>query len=165
MIRHCFFQGLFQRLFQLLAIALILLKLQPFPALADELSHPHFRHSKTSSQVSQFVAFSKAMEVGMKKMMTEMHQIDTIGEPDINFLVMMIPHHEGAVEMARLVLLYGRDPLVRQLAGEIIASQQVEVAAMQARLLMLKKGENLEPDDFPAIHGTRGMAMLDSLSY
>jgi Domain of unknown function (DUF305) len=141
--------------FQFLAIAFILLGfLQPL-ALADT-------HSKHHSEIN--TAFTQAMNIGMKRMMSDMHQPGMTGNADVDFLAMMIPHHEGAVEMARLVLLYGNDPLVRQLAEEIIASQQVEIAAMYARLPMLKKGRNSDPDDFPAIHGTRGMAMLGSSS-
>ena len=91
--------------------------------------------------------------------MVDMHQPGFTGNPDVDFLTMMIPHHKGAVEMARLVLLYGRDPLVRQLASEIIASQQVEIAAMQARLPTLQRAEP-KPGDFPAINGTRGTEIL-----
>ena len=45
------------------------------------------------------------MEAGMKKMMHDMHASGYTGNPDVDFLAMMIPHHEGAVEMARLVLI------------------------------------------------------------
>lgn len=141
-----------QLLFQLLAIAFILFGLGSFPAFAEEPNH-HSPH------IGAFSQFGEKLKNGMEKMMIDMHQPGITGDPDVDFLAMMIPHHEGAVEMARLVLLYGNDPLVRQLAEEIIASQQVEVAAMQARLPTLRKGENLDPDGFPAIHGTRGTAM------
>ena len=69
----------------------------------------------------------------------EMMAPSRTGNPDVDFLASMIPHHAGAVEMARLVLIHGRDPLVRRLAEEIIASQQTEIAAMQARLKILKQ--------------------------
>ncbi|WP_373543022.1 DUF305 domain-containing protein [Chamaesiphon sp.] len=142
-------------LVRFLAIASILLGCLTLPAVADE-------SDRAGHHFGVDPAFANAMNVGMGKMMTDMHQPGITGNVDVDFLAMMIPHHQGAVEMARLVLLYGKDPLVRQLAEEIIASQQVEIAAMQARLPMLKQGENLEPDNFPAIHGTRGIGMSDS---
>jgi uncharacterized protein (DUF305 family) len=77
-------------------------------------------------------------------------------DPDRDFLAVMIPHHEGAVEMARLVLIYGMDPLVRQLAEEIIGGQQAEITAMQARLKVLAHGPDPNPGGFPAMSGTRG---------
>ena len=92
----------------------------------------------------------------MDKMHEEMAALAQTGDPDRDFLTMMIPHHAGAVEMARLVLIYGRDPLVRQLAEEIIAGQQAEIAGMQARLKVLERGPDPRPGGFPAVSGTRG---------
>jgi uncharacterized protein (DUF305 family) len=80
------------------------------------------------------------------------------GDPDQDFLAMMIPHHEGAVVMAQLVLGHGRDPLVRQLAGDILAAQQTEIVAMTGRLAVLRRGTQPEPGGFPALGGTRGPA-------
>ena len=100
--------------------------------------------------------FEAALQDAMASMVKAMETAPMTGEPDTDFMAMMIPHHEGAVEMARLVLLHGRDPLVRQLAGEIIASQQVEIAAMQRRLAILRAGRDPDPGGFPALGGTRG---------
>jgi uncharacterized protein (DUF305 family) len=102
--------------------------------------------------------FSRDMEAGMNTMMYRMHAAGYTGNPDIDFLAMMIPHHEGAVEMARLELTHGKDPLARRLAEEIIASQTVEIAAMKERLAVLRRGEDPNPGGFPALHGTRGAA-------
>jgi uncharacterized protein (DUF305 family) len=100
--------------------------------------------------------FTRAMHAGMSRMMDEMHAPAASGDPDTDFLVMMIPHHAGAVEMARLILIHGRDPLVRQLAADIIAAQTTEIAAMRARLARLRKGEGVDPEGFPALGSTRG---------
>lgn len=102
--------------------------------------------------------FAKAMHASMDVMMREMEDAPMTGDPDLDFLAMMIPHHEGAVEMARLVLIHGQDPLVRQLAEEIIASQTAEIEAMRRRLKILQSGPEPDPGGFPALHGTRGPA-------
>ena len=60
--------------------------------------------------------------------------------------------------MARLVLVYGKDPLTRRLAEEIIASQTAEVAAMRERLAILRRGNDPNPGGFPGASGTRGVA-------
>ena len=100
--------------------------------------------------------FAKEMDAGMQRMMRDMHKARYSGNPDADFLAMMIPHHEGAVEMARLVLIHGRDPATRRLAEDIIASQRAEIEAMKRRLAILRGGAKSEQDDYPALGGTRG---------
>jgi uncharacterized protein (DUF305 family) len=100
--------------------------------------------------------FVEEMNDGMRRMMQAMHAAGATGRPDIDFLAMMIPHHEGAVEMARLELIHGTDPLTRRLAEEIIASQTAEIAAMKKRLAILRQAADNNPDGYPALHGTRG---------
>jgi uncharacterized protein (DUF305 family) len=102
--------------------------------------------------------FAGEMEAGMQAMMKDMHAPGFTGNPDVDFLAMMIPHHQGAVEMARLALIYGKDPLTRRVAEEIIASQTAEIAAMKERLAILRRGEDPNPGNFPALQGTRGVA-------
>ncbi len=99
--------------------------------------------------------FAAAMHAAMDAMTRAMRAAPMTGDPDRDFLAMMIPHHEGAVEMARLVLIHGRDPATRRLAEDIIASQTVEIAGMKQRLALLGRGSPAEPE-FPALGGTRG---------
>ena len=98
--------------------------------------------------------FARAMHAAMGRMMAAMHAAPPSGDPDRDFLAMMAPHHEGAIEMARLVLLHGRDPLTHQLAEGIIAGQTTEAAAMRARLAALRAPAGGE--DYPTLGGTRG---------
>ncbi len=96
------------------------------------------------------------MQAGMLTMMQDMHAPRYTGDRDVDFLNMMIPHHQGAIDMARLVLIYGSDPLTRALAEEIIASQQVEIQAMRGRLAELQARPGAGEAPFPLLSGTRG---------
>jgi uncharacterized protein (DUF305 family) len=99
-------------------------------------------------------AFDAEMDEGMARMMRDMHAPGATGNPDIDFLAMMIPHHAGAVAMARALLRHGRDEATRRLAEDIIASQTIEIEGMQRRLATLRQpGRGPE---FPALGGTRG---------
>jgi len=53
------------------------------------------------------------------------------GNVDHVFAFMMIPHHQGAVDMAKVELIYGTDPVMRRLAQEILVDQQSEIEAMR----------------------------------
>jgi uncharacterized protein (DUF305 family) len=124
----------------------------------DQHAHgaPPARRGADAAFPPEFRRFVREMDAGMARMMEDMHAPGYTGNADVDFLAMMIPHHQGAVEMARLVLVHGKDPLTRRLAEEIIASQTAEIAAMRARLGILRRGDDPEPGGFPALNGTRG---------
>lgn len=102
-------------------------------------------------------AFEREMDASMMRMMQDMHGPGYVGQADIDFLAMMIPHHAGAIDMARLVLQHGRDPATRQLAEEIIAGQTIEIESMTRRLAALRKQSGAgSAAEFPSLGGTRG---------
>jgi uncharacterized protein (DUF305 family) len=75
----------------------------------------------------------KAFAASMKTMMNGMN-VKPTGEPDKDFVLMMIPHHQGAIDMAKVELQYGTDLELRRLASDIVAAQEKEIAQMKAWL-------------------------------
>jgi uncharacterized protein (DUF305 family) len=67
----------------------------------------------------------------MDKMHMAMTAIARSGNSDIDFVRLMLPHHQAAIDMAKTQLLYGKDPQMRRLAQEIITDQQLEMQLMQ----------------------------------
>ncbi len=70
----------------------------------------------------------------MDRMMADMHGIEPTGDADADFLLMMIPHHQSAVDMAKAMLPDMDDPETEALARAIVASQEAEIVSMRAML-------------------------------
>lgn len=77
-----------------------------------------------SAEMRALNAANQTMMAGMNAPMT--------GNADQDFVAMMIPHHQGAVDMARVELKYGKDARLRRLAHAIIRSQDKQIAEMKA---------------------------------
>jgi hypothetical protein len=67
---------------------------------------------------------------GINSKMHEAMNITFTGNADVDFVKGMIPHHQGAIDMAKTVLAFGKDPAVKKLADEIIKAQESEIALM-----------------------------------
>lgn len=111
----------------------ILLILIPTVALAAwrQDSHSHSNMTMAGPDWSQLAE-------SMDRMDAAMASVRPSGDSDIDFVRMMLPHHQAAIDMAKAQLLYGKDPQMRRLAQEIITDQQSEIELMQ---LWLKQHE------------------------
>ena len=83
--------------------------------------------------------FLAGNDAAMTTMMADM-AVRPTGDVDKDFVAMMVPHHQGAIDMAKLLLRYGKNQKLKYLAQEIIVTQQQEIAAMR-----LAVGEPLPP--------------------
>jgi len=84
-----------------------------------------------------------ALIASMDKMHMAMGAIDRSGNSDVDFVRLMLPHHQAALDMAKTQLMYGKDPQMRRLAQEIIADQQLEIELMQ-RWLKQQQPDHVE---------------------
>ena len=82
------------------------------------------------SGVSDEAPFLAENEVAMNKMMNDM-AVKPTGDVDVDFVAMMVPHHQGAIDMAKVELQYGKDPMLKMMAQDIVTSQQKEMDEMK----------------------------------
>jgi uncharacterized protein (DUF305 family) len=107
---------------------------------AHAQSHSH--GDAPSDAASADATFAAQMMQAMDRMDAGMMAAKPTGDPDRDFAAMMIPHHQGAVDMAKIQLLYGRNPIMRRLAQAIIVEQQQEIELMQR---FLRKPPSSQP--------------------
>jgi hypothetical protein len=138
-----------------IAGAILLASCSEKTSLADyiaEICAAPFRSS--SAEEAPFLAENAS---AMTKMMIDMG-ITPTGNVDGDFVSIMVPHHQGAIEMAQAELRYGRNEQLRRLAQEIIVTQQQEIAAMRLAL-----GQPLPPS-VPAPDQMSSAGPIDSTS-
>jgi Domain of unknown function (DUF305) len=120
-------------------------------ALAHEASHPAPEMCTTpSAEIAAEPPFLAENDAAMKKMMNDMTVTPT-GDVDADFVAMMVPHHQGAIDMALAVLRYGRNPQIRRLAQEIIVTQQQEIAVMRLSVGQPLPPPRSSPVDVPSV--------------
>jgi uncharacterized protein (DUF305 family) len=106
-----------------LAIFLVLISSVTL-AQGQQDSHSHNHMTMADPQWSELMG-------SMDKMHAAMALIKRSGDSDVDFVNLMLPHHQAAIDMAKTQLLYGKDPQMRRLAQEIITDQQSEIELMQ----------------------------------
>lgn len=102
---------------------------------------PHAGHTMaTAAPAAATSPSNAAYEAANAKMHKDMG-IALTGDADVDFLAGMIPHHQGAIDMAEVVLKYGKDPKVKKLAQDVIRAQKQEIAMMNAWLKAKQAGK------------------------
>jgi uncharacterized protein (DUF305 family) len=84
-----------------------------------------------ADQAEDVKQMHEAYQQSMGAMKDDMHHGMMSDDPDVAFAAGMLPHHEGAVEMAKIELKYGKDPEMLELARKIVAAQAAEITQMK----------------------------------
>lgn len=100
----------------------LLLSFTALPALAAD-------HAAEST--AGYKAAMEKMEMAMPK--------DYTGDADADFARMMIPHHQGAIDAAKVVIAHGKDPMIRKMAEDAISMQEKEIAGLKE--FLAKRGD------------------------
>lgn len=113
-----------------LSVAVLIALSHTLAKAADDSLSPHEAAPAFIASTAQ--PFSALMDDAMARMHTDMTRAPRRNDADADFVAMMIPHHQGAVDMAKALLLYTKDPALRNLALQIVTEQQNEIKLMEA---------------------------------
>ncbi|MBU9172024.1 DUF305 domain-containing protein [Burkholderia gladioli] len=113
-----------------LAAAAALLGAPAF-ASAQQGAAPAMQGMKMSAPSDGPAGSTTAFQNADQKMMQGMSAPPYTGDADKDFVAHMIPHHQGAIDMAEVELRYGKDPAMRKLAAGIVAAQRTEIRTMK----------------------------------
>lgn len=91
--------------------------------MATTVVTPGLSQSGGSPATKGYMDAMSKMQSGMPK--------DHKGDPDTDFARMMIPHHQGAIDMAKVEIQYGKDPDLRKMAEKMVKDQEKEIADLQ----------------------------------
>ena len=122
-------------------IVALLISAEPIPAQSEGRTQSsgnqhignHHNGSQDSGNNRRDTATQDWAELmtGMHRMHAAMGSVERSGDSDVDFVRLMLPHHQAAIDMAKTQLLHGKDPQMRRLAQEIITDQQSEIDLMQ----------------------------------
>ena len=104
---------------------LIAVFLESVPAQSDEMKH---------DMSGMTMGAKSPATAGYKAAMDKMHKdmmLNYTGNADVDFVRGMIPHHQGAIDMAKVVIANGKDPEIRKLAENVVKAQEAEIKKMQ----------------------------------
>ena len=110
-------------------------EIDAFNALIDGLA---MQNSSPNKDIQNYEKFAKRAQMDMYEMMRVMSETNLTGSVDKDFIILMIPHHQGAIAASKQILGVSKNPQIRQFAQDIITAQEAEVRAFEELLRVMQ---------------------------